>query len=405
MTKIKLISLFVIFSLLLIACSVPIETSTPEPDTPVTENNDPNEELVATEPTDEPDIEEITPTEEADEETEVATEVVPEESTEDAPDADPTDEPEPTLEPPAWASFELTGKLIFTSFTTNNDQAIMRLDLVTGEIENLFVGEENSILNDVAVSPDGSQIIFAYAPPPEGGEVQLGFADLYIMPSDGSAEPTQLTEREDPSETYFNISWPVEEYIYFAHFSPGVGELGERIFASRVERLSYPDGEIEVLVEEATWPRLSHDGSQMAYVADTGEFFLANADGSDPEILIDLEAFTAVDSPLFSKDGEWLYFSAVPPENGLSFWDRLFGVKVASAHAVPSDWWRLRLDGSGDMEQLTNIFEIGLFGDIVEEDRYIAFITTNGVQIMNPDGTGVFRLLSIPATGTLSWVP
>lgn len=397
MTKLKISLLFLLLSMALIACSVTLDSSTPAPagtatdaPTDLTEATDiPPTDLP---PTDAPAVDETPETDDDGEE---------------APEDTATEVPaEPTLEPPAWASFQLTGKLVFISFTPSNEQAIMRLDLVTGEIETLFVAEENSILNDATVSPDGSQIVFAYAPPPEGGEVQLGFADLFIMPSDGSAEPTVLTERIDPSETYFNISWPLDDFLYFAHFSPEIGDLGEKKFASRVERMSYPEGELEVLAEEASWPRLSHDGTQMAYVTDAGEFVLSNIDGTEPTPIFDVELFSAVDSPLFSVDGEWLYFSAVPPENSqLSFWDWLLGVKVASAHAVPSDWWRIRLDGSGEMEQLTNIFEIGLFGDVIGEDEYIVFITTNGVQIMNPDGTGVFRLIGVPATGTIAWIP
>jgi hypothetical protein len=81
------------------------------------------------------------------------------------------------------------------------------------------------------------------------------------------------------------------------------------------------------------------------------------------------------------------------------------GVKIASAHNGPSDWWRMPADGSGTPERLTNIYEIGMYGDFGPDERYIAFITASGVQIMNPDGTGVFRLKSIAATGTMNWVP
>jgi hypothetical protein len=54
---------------------------------------------------------------------------------------------------------------------------------------------------------------------------------------------------------------------------------------------------------------------------------------------------------------------------------------------------------------LTNIFEMGMYGDFGPDGEVIAFITSSGVQVMNPDGTGVFRLKNIAATGTLNWVP
>ena len=78
-------------------------------------------------------------------------------------------------------------------------------------------------------------------------------------------------------------------------------------------------------------------------------------------------------------------------------------MRTALAHSVPSDWWRQPI-AAGEAERLTNIFEVGMYGDISEDGAHIAFITTNGVQVMNPDVSGVFRLIEIPATGTLNWI-
>jgi hypothetical protein len=63
------------------------------------------------------------------------------------------------------------------------------------------------------------------------------------------------------------------------------------------------------------------------------------------------------------------------------------------------------VDATEAPEQLTNIFEMGMYGDFGPDGEVIAFITSYGVQVMNPDGTGVFRLKNIAATGTLNWVP
>jgi Tol biopolymer transport system component len=146
----------------------------------------------------------------------------------------------------------------------------------------------------------------------------------------------------------------------------------------------------------------------MAYVTDSNEFVISEADGNNPAVLaLPTDRFPAVDAPLFSPDGETIYFSvaAVEVQPVRSFWDFLMGVKVVSAHNVPSDWWRMPADGSGPPEQLTNLFEMGMYGDFGPDGNYIAFITSTGVQVMNLDGTGVFRLKEITATGTLNWVP
>jgi hypothetical protein len=46
-----------------------------------------------------------------------------------------------------------------------------------------------------------------------------------------------------------------------------------------------------------------------------------------------------------------------------------------------------------------------MYGDFGPSGDYLGFITSTGVQVMNPDGTGIFRLKEIAATGTVSWVP
>jgi Tol biopolymer transport system component len=183
--------------------------------------------------------------------------------------------------------------------------------------------------------------------------------------------------------------------------------LGSIIYISQVERLHIPSGESEVLVTAAAWPRLSPDGTMLAYVTDSNEFTISEPDGSNPRVLeLPTERFPAVDAPLFSPDGTTLYFSVAAPEvlPVRSFWDRLMGVQVAEAHNVPSDWWRMPSDGSGEPEQLTNLFEIGIYGDFGPAGNYIAFITSTGVNVMNPDGTGVFSLKNITTSGTVDWV-
>lgn len=395
----KQLFLLVLILLFAVACSVEISSDSPTATRPAATNTAPAAEedtatAMPTEETEEPATDEAT--DEEPDEPAATTEPAAEETEEAA---------APAGTPPPWASLGLSGEIVFIAFDNEQRQNIHKLDLETGKLQTLFESPENTLVTDVAASPDGSQIVFAYAPPLPEGEIQFGFTDLYIMPSDGSAEPEVLVARGDDTETFFNLSWPLDDYIYYSHFVPTTGSLGERIFASRIERMNLADGTAEPLVENASWPRLSRDGTQLAYVLDeTLDMILAEPDGSNPEVIIEGTDFPAVDAPLFSLDHEWLFFSAIEPEqNSLSWLDRLMGVRPAYAHNVPSDWWRLNM-GSGEMERLTNLYEIGMYGDVSEDGRRVAFITSSGIQVMNLDGSGVFRLLSIPATGTLNWI-
>jgi hypothetical protein len=301
---------------------------------------------------------------------------------------------------------DLSGTLYYIGFI-NQRQDLLRLDLETGEEMTLFDPPENAWLSELAVSPDGSQILIAYGPPPGEGEIQFGFTDLFLMPADGSSAPTPLIQRGDPSESYFNISWPVDDMIYFAHFAPFVDDMGAITYSSQIERLHLANGQTEVLAPGAAWPRLSRDGTMLAYVTDENEFLLAGADGSNPRPILDQERFSAVDAPLFSPDNSLICFSAVLPATASlpSIWDRLMGVGVAQAHSVPSDWWCMPVDGSDDPQRLTNLNAIGLYGDFDKGGQHLAFISADGVHVMRTDGSNLTQLRNITTTGTIDWVP
>jgi hypothetical protein len=306
----------------------------------------------------------------------------------------------------AGGNIDLEGLLYFIGFI-EQQQNLLRLDLGTGEQSIVFDPAENAWLNEASVSPDGSQIVMSYAPPPEEGQVQFGFTDLYVMPADGSSEPTPLLERTEASETFFNVTWPIDDYIYYVHFAPSTDDLGAVLYSSQVERVHLPDRTVEVLAQEAAWPRVSRDGTLMAYVTEANQFIVSAADGSDPRPILDPEAFSAVDAPLFSPDNSRIYFSAVEPtvQASRTFLDRLLGVGVAAAHSVPSDWWVTALDSSTEPEQLTTLNAIGLYGDFNAGGTTMAFIAADGIYTMKPDGSELEQIREIPTTGSLDWVP
>ncbi|MGH2524551.1 MAG: TolB family protein, partial [Anaerolineales bacterium] len=162
-----------------------------------------------------------------------------------------------TSTPPSWAHLQLTGRLLFT----HGRLGIEQLDLATGALTNVFVPPAQGWLTAASVSPDGRQIVVAYAPPPPAGKVQLGYTDLYLMPTDGSAALTPLLQRTEAQESFFNPSWsPDGQYVYYAHFViPTIGVTPEATPEFQpprytIERAPYPAGQPQVLVENAYWP-------------------------------------------------------------------------------------------------------------------------------------------------------
>ena len=129
-------------------------------------------------------------------------------------------------------------------------------------------------------------------------------------------------------------------------------------------------------------------------------------DGTNPRLVLVPGAFTAVDDHFFTPDGKSIVFSAVnnpQPTPVPTFWDRLFGVRVVSAHTVPSDWYRVELD-SGRVSRLTNLEDIGMYASLSPDGQRAAFIAQTGVYVMNLDGSQLTQLSNQAATGTVDWV-
>jgi Tol biopolymer transport system component len=319
--------------------------------------------------------------------------------------------------PPTTANTP-SGKIAFIQLDQSGSTPQTNLviyDVTTQAITPLFTPPANSILYAAAFSPDNNQVAMAYAPPPPADGIQFGYTGLYQLQV-GSETPTLLIEKQVSDEIFFHPTWsPDGKHIIFSHMGPEDGSP-TGFFQVTLEQLNTETGETAVLAPDGIWPRVSPDGSQIVYAyseptSQGNELVVINADGTNPRKLTSLDDFVAVDSPLWSPDGRFIYFSAVtedtlPLPTPTSFWDRLFGVKTALAHDVPSDWWRIPADGSGPPERLTEVREIGLYGDFSPDGRFLAFISTTGLFIMEADGSNLHKVLETAVVGgALSWIP
>ena len=288
-------------------------------------------------------------------------------------------------------------------------QALMRYDVATDSTELLFEVPENAWLSHMAAAPDGSQVALTYAPSPGENEIQFGYSSLYLLLADGRSDPRLLIERTSEKEVFFNPTWtPDGQQIYYSHVVP-LDEEGFT-FSTRLERFELATGVIEVVAEDGIWPRLSPDGRSLAYIhidqaTLAAELILAESDGGNATVLVSRDQFVTLDSPFFSADGEWLYFSAVVEEtSSTSWWERLLGIQVAQAHSLPSRWWRLPVAG-GNPEPITTEAYVGQYGALSPDGRTLAFSSQSGIFVMQPDGAEKRLLLEVSAADSLSWTP
>jgi len=303
------------------------------------------------------------------------------------------------------------------------------LDLTTGVERKIFQPPDGAWLTAASISPDGNNVVMSYAPSPPQGQIQLGYTGLYIMPADGSSAPLPLLERADAQESYFTPAWsPDGQYLYFAHFLPVRDPNASNSFKYTVERIQYPGGQPEPLIENAIWPRLSPDGKTLAYlsfdpVTFSNDLYVADPDGKNSRPALQPGTFVAVDAHMFSPDSSSIIFSAVgegpsaptmTPAPALSWADRLQGVQsveaAESAHNVPSDWWQVSLNDGTDLVRLTKIYDTGMFGNFSPDGKHIAFLAATGLYVMNPDEIDdpnqvrPTPVRTVEALGTVEWI-
>jgi Tol biopolymer transport system component len=288
-----------------------------------------------------------------------------------------------------------------------NGTSLQRLDLVSGVMQPIYQAPDRALISTALVSPDGKQILLAYAPPPTE-QTQLVYTSLYLLPADGSSAPKPIFAGPPVGEAFFAPVWAADgKAIYTSHFHRGTDTVPDRFSIDRVTL----DGQLKQVLADAQWPSLSPDGKQMAYVSaapnGSNDLYLAGVDGSNPHRAVPAGAFPAVDDHLFTPDGKGIVFSAVnplpAPNPTPSLFERLLGIEVVSAHNVPSDWYVVAQD-SGKVTRLTNLNDTGMYATLSPDRQRVAFIAQSGVYVMNLDGTQLTQLTDQVATGTVDWI-
>jgi Tol biopolymer transport system component len=324
-----------------------------------------------------------------------------------------------TTVPITWANLNLAGKLVYISVDTLDHTAapaIQVLALASGGVSTIFQAPQGGWIYYLAVSPDGKQIVMSYVPP--SPPASPSNRALYILPLDGTEPPRILITPPTPADQYTQVEWsPDGRYIYYVHYDqdhPDDPLQSPFYLPYEIFRMAYPDGQPEKILDNASWLRISSDSSQLVYVSsdpasDRNSLFLANTDGSNsrkvalsgscvPEI---------IDAPIFSPDGQSILLSAPPPPQVYqpNWFEKLMGIRVASAHDVPSDWWSVPVTG-GELTRLTQLQTINLFASISPDKQHIASVSGEGIFVMDGDGSNLTQLLFDPGVlGTVNWIP
>jgi Tol biopolymer transport system component len=326
----------------------------------------------------------------------------------------------PTQIPVTWANLNLTGKLVYSTGSTdaNNNYRIyiQILDLATGEVTTVYTTPKDAWIYYIAVSPDSKQLIMSFSLPP--GENPAIVQALYIMPLDGSKSPELFFMPPTPQDQYIQTEWsPDGKYIYYTHVNYQIPDDPKRVYPLfKIFRRAYPGGEEETIVEGAYWPRLSSDSSRLVYISVNplsvkNQLTIADSDGNNAQEVVLSGSYIPdiKDAPLFSPDGQSVIFSGVVPVQSYQpkWFEKSLGIHVAKANgSIPSDWWSVHISG-GEPTRLTNLQTGGLYASVSPDKNYIASYSASGIFVMKPDGSELTML--VPNldgfSGTVNWIP
>ncbi len=302
-----------------------------------------------------------------------------------------------------------SGKILLVSNDETAGHGLVEYDVVTGGRQTIFAAPDFTQVHQV-VADSETEIVLTYTPPPT---VDTGFFDrsgLYDLNlAREPVEPVPILEGELSQEFYLQHAGSGDgRWLFFTHFEPKfTGGITE--FAMTVKRLDRSSREILTIASDGNWPTVAPDSQRIAYVLidpATQERALVTADlnGTDVMTLVPFGRFFDVDLPMYSPDGDWIYFTVAEEQQVRSFWDVILGVRVAEAHSnLPSLWWRVAT-GGGEPEMVSGDRIVITAGSFSPDGAYIAYASDSGLHIMTAEGVEEGSVRPVQGVGDLVWL-
>ena len=301
-----------------------------------------------------------------------------------------------------------SGKLILSDYNSG----ISEFNFATMTLVPRFRPPNNGFVGPTALSPDGKTFLMVYSIPRDIGDPQYGAADLYTLSADGLGEPQLLLNTTESGDYYFSPWWsPDGQSLYYGRLYTPISGPPIKQTGYFLVRYALPSGPPQDLTTDILNVRVSADGKKLFYVSvnpqtTLSNIFQAELDGSNAKGLLPDGETWIIDSIGVSPDGGSVIFNRGISESsqaGTSLLYDLMGIRVASAHNLPSDIWIMKIGEAP--KQLTHLDGYGFVADFSPDGQYIGFSCDTGVYVMRSDGTGQTKVSNQPSFSMLQWVP
>lgn len=277
-----------------------------------------------------------------------------------------------------------------------------RIDVTTGERTPLWEMPAEAWVHQIAPI-NANAVGLSYSPIPEEGEQPYQRAGIYaLLWEEAGVSLRPILASQEVGLSYYTPIWTSDgRYIFYVRYLTTGNTLDVTLMRYEVAT----EAQVEI-AKDGVWPRVSRAGQaeRLTYITVDPEtqdrgVVVSDWDGANAIELVESGMYLDVDSPMFSPDGQYIYFTAAAAQREGSWFDWLLGVKMAYAHAdsnVPVAWMRVPVAG-GQHVQLSSENKRIIFGDFSGDGDTVYFTTTEGLFSMSANG-GSYTQHSAAAT-------